>query len=138
MPATASTRRWFRIAYGGNALRRMLDEQGTEAATMTAATGIRVMVDFMAHYRPQHGDSDELWCSWGPRDDAFEFAVSRRMTRRDHPDAAVSITVQYRLTPARQQLVGERAFLTPRDARATAGYYAISRASPVQSRIDEE
>lgn len=115
----------------------MLDEQDIDITTMTAPTGVRAMLDFMDQYRPQHGDADELWCSWGPRDEMFEFAVSRRMQRHGHPDTTVGIAIDYRLTPARRSLVGETRIDVPRDAKATPGYHAVSGASPLESRVDQ-
>lgn len=115
----------------------MLVEHGIDIETMTAAGAIRSLSDFMTLYRPQHGESDELWCSWGPRDDVFEFVVSRRMHRHGHPDTAVGIAIDYRLTPARSSLVGETRIDVPRDAKATPGYHAVSGASPLASRVDQ-
>lgn len=111
-------------------------ESGDSLDTLNARGGIRVMLAFLERYRPQHGDSDVVLCSWGPRSDHFEFAVSRRMTRHDHPETTVSLVFEYRMTPSRS-VVGESGYITEREATALDGYRAIASATPLRVRVVE-
>lgn len=124
------------MAYAGNALRRMLGEHELELATMDPSSGIQAMLSFYAEYQPQHGETDQLWCSWGGRDEAFDFTIARRMTRHDYPEVAVALTFVFRLTPARARLSGERVISSLRDATSSDAFRAIARDDVVDVRLD--
>jgi hypothetical protein len=123
---------WFRIPYARNAFMRSLS---SPLASLAAADGIDAMLAFRHSYRPQHAELDMLECSWGPAGDSFEFAITRRMQRHDHPEATLSLVFAYALTPARR-LEGSAVFATLRDATSTPGYRAIARATVLDRRLD--
>lgn len=125
---------WFRIAFARNAFLRLLAERGLRLDAMTAAEGIRAMVDFSRNHKPQHAHVDELLVSWGPRDDGFEFAIVRRMQRDGQPEAPLSLVFRYALTPARD-LSGTAVVTNRQDATGTDGYRAIARAAVLDREL---
>jgi hypothetical protein len=104
-------------------------------ASLDAADGINAMLAFRLSHRPQHAELDLLECSWGPAGDGFEFAITRRMQRNDHPEVALSLIFAYALTPARR-IEGSAMLATLRDATSTPGYRAIARAAVLDRRLD--
>lgn len=130
--------RWFRIAYAGNALTRVLAEEGLELSTLTAASAIRAMTRFHALSKPQHGEADELTCEWGPAPDTteWEFALVRRMTRHDHPETRLRLALRYTLRPTDN--AGVAVISSARDARATIGYESTRGRAPRSRTITTE
>ena len=126
---------WFRIIYARNALLRSLAQGGLDLDALTLATGLRAMLDYFEHFRPQHAELDELFCRWGPTENGYEFAIVRRMHRHDHPEALLSLVFEFAPTPSRVGS-GTAAVTTERDATSTEGYRAIAGAAVVGRRID--
>ena len=94
------------------------------------------MLQFALDYRPQHAHLDELICSWGPRGDRFEFAITRRLQRDGQPETPLSLVFSFALTPARN-ISGGSPVTTLRDATSTDGYRGIVRAAVLERRIDQ-
>jgi hypothetical protein len=92
------------------------------------------MLAFQRDFRPQHAEVDLLECSWAPVGERFEFAITWRMQRHDHPEATMSIVFAYALTPTRR-LEGSAQLATLRDATSTPGYRAIARAAVIDRRL---
>ena len=123
---------WFRIPYARNAFMRSLS---SPLASLGAADGVSAMLAFRHSFRPQHAEFDSLECSWAPVGNTFEFAITRRMQRHDHPAAALSLVFAYALTPARR-IEGSAELTTLRDATSTPAYRAIARATVLDRRLD--
>jgi hypothetical protein len=120
---------WFRIAYSRNAFLRSL---AGPLEALTPARAVAAMLAFQRDYRPQHAESDELRCAWGPRDGVFEFALERRMHRHGHSPATLSLALAFALTPARDALAGSA---PGTDSRSTPGYRAIARAAVLDRTV---
>jgi hypothetical protein len=123
---------WFRILYARNAFARSL---GHPIASLTVAEGLAAMLAFRRDFRPQHAQLDSLECSWAPVGNTFEFAITRRMQRHDHPETTLSLVFAYALTPARR-LEGSAELTTLRAATSTPAYRAIARATVLDRRLD--
>lgn len=130
--------RWFRIAYAGDALNRLLVEEGLELPTLTAASAVRAMTRFHALSKPQHGEIDELMCQWGPVPGAqeWEFAVVRRMTRHDHPETGLRLALRYPLRP--DDPTGSAVVASAEEARATLGYETARGRTPRSRGISSD
>lgn len=126
--------RWFRVAYSRNAFLRLLDERGTGLDRLTPADGVRAMVAFAAEYRPQHGVLDELRCHWGPGDDDFRFAITRRLQREGQPEAPLTLTFIVPASDARQT-TGEVVISSVAQATSTEGYRALARARVLERTL---
>ena len=120
---------WFRILYARNAFLRSLE---VPLDTLTPAEGIAAMERFMSEFRPQHAELDVFECSWGTTGDRFEFALTRRMQRHGHPEATLNLVFEYPASPTRTSLRGTA---PGTDAKRTAGYRAISRATVKARRL---
>lgn len=75
---------WFRIAYSRNAFLRHLAALGLALDTLTPEDGERAMRSFMAEFRPQHAELDDLTV----RGSTF----TRRMQRHGHPVATLRLS----------------------------------------------
>lgn len=127
---------WFRIAYSRNAFVRLLAERDQSVETLSLAAGIRAMLDFREHHKPQHAELDELSARWAPVQGGYEFSIVRRMHRHDHPESELALT--FRFAPSRTRTAAGSTVITSlRDATATAGYRAISRAAIVDRQLTQ-
>jgi hypothetical protein len=115
------------MAFSGNAFTRSL---GGPIDRLTLAQGVHAMRAFHRDFRPQHAELDELECSWGPAANRFEFAITRRMRRHDHPETRLSLVFEYTMTESRRTS-GTATELTDND-----GYRAVARGAVLARRLD--
>lgn len=111
--------RWFRIDYARNALLRHLATSNLKLEDLTAARAVDAMLGFQQQFRPQHGEIDELLATWGPADEGWNLTLIRRMTRHDHPERQLRLTV--RLSSRPDDPNGSAPISTAIDARAFGG-----------------
>lgn len=140
---------WFRILYTRNAFERSLD--GSAAAGLTPAEGLRAMAAFYREHRAQHASvpdgDDVLEFRWATADEHFEVAVRRRLRRHgsDAPERVLELAWRFPRSGMRDAAASGRLSITdPVDARdfvrrvtGSAPWKAIRGSAPLWSSISE-